>query len=267
MLATAFLALSGCSVFGETGVESAPYSVLVSATDSTIEQPLEIRNYDSMVLVSTSMEDNGRNGAFRRLFNYITGTNKGTREIAMTAPVFMGKSSNDAKDGNEDTASKTDNTRKNNPDGFASGSADSSQAEGMNIEMTAPVFMGEMNTNNGQGKVAGSSLGKSANGSNNKVSGPMMSFVMPASFSLKTTPKPTDPSVIVSELKDYKVAAVTFSWTLSESNVKAHTDLLLNWLNTTDYEPVGEPYTAAYNGPMTLPMYRKNEVLVAVKKR
>lgn len=215
VLATAFLALSGCSVFGETGVESAPYSVLVSATDSTIEQPLEIRDYDSMVLVSTSMQDNGRNGAFRRLFNYITGSNKGTREISMTAPVFMG----------------------------------------------------EMNTNNGQGQVVGSSLGKSANGSNNQVSGPVMSFVMPASFSLKTTPKPTDPSVIVSELKDYKVAAVTFSWTLSESNVKTHTDLLLNWLKTTDYEPVGEPYTAAYNGPMTLPMYRKNEVLVTVKKR
>lgn len=261
MLATAFLALSGCSVFGETGVESAPYSVLVSATDSSIEQPLEIRNYDSMVLVSTSMQDNGRNGAFRRLFNYITGANQGTREIAMTAPVFMGNDSND------DTASKTDNTRKNNPDVFASGSADSSQAEGMNIEMTAPVFMGEMNTNNGQGQVAGSSGGKSTNGSNNQVSGPMMSFVMPASFSLKTTPKPTDPSVIVSELKDYKVAAITFSWTLSESNVNTHTDLLLNWLKTTDYEPVGEPYTAAYNGPMTLPMYRKNEVLVAVKKR
>ena len=108
MLATAYLALSGCSVFGEACVESAPYSVLGSATDSSFEQPLEIRNYDSMVLVSTSMQDNGRNGAFRRL---------------------------------------------------------------------------------------------------------------------------------------------------------------LNWLKTTDYEPVGEPYIAANNGPMTLPMFRKNEVLVVIKKR
>ncbi|MFY8274701.1 SOUL family heme-binding protein [Pseudoalteromonas sp. SSDWG2] len=98
------LFLSGCSVFGVNGVESAPYTVL----DTDEQANIEVRSYQSMVLVSASMDNN----AFRRLFRYISGENKGQKEIAMTAPVFM----------NDDR-------------------------QGMKIAMTAPVFM----TQNTQG--------------------------------------------------------------------------------------------------------------------
>lgn len=180
--------LTACSVFGDNGVESAPYTLIKS--DSTLN--IELRNYDSMILVSTSMPPGERNRAFRRLFNYIAGNNDGQKEIAMTAPVFM-----DQK-----------NTTKPKP---------------------------------------------------------AMSFVMPASFDFENTPKPTDPNVWLEKVEDYKVAAITFSGTLSDSNVQEQQALLQQWITANQLIAKGQPIMAAYNGPLTLPMFRKNELLIRVE--
>ena len=75
------LCLSGCAIFGDSGVENAPYILVKSEEETNIE----IRNYESMILVSAKM-GNGRNSAFRKLFKYITGDNEGSNDIAMTAP-------------------------------------------------------------------------------------------------------------------------------------------------------------------------------------
>lgn len=198
--------LSACSVFGESGVESAPYTLIKADETANIE----IRNYDSMILVSTSMQGDSRNSAFRKLFRYITGANEGKAEIAMTAPVFMDEQSSETKQGAE-------------------------------IAMTAPVFMSD---NKGEA---------------------MMSFVMPKEFTLETTPKPTNPDVTVSEVLNYKVAAIRFSGTLGKGNVTEHTEILEGWLVKNNYVIKGEALTAGYNGPLTLPMFRHNEVLIEIE--
>jgi outer membrane biogenesis lipoprotein LolB len=41
------LILTGCSLFGDSGVKNAPYTLLKSDQ----EQKIEVRNYESMVLV------------------------------------------------------------------------------------------------------------------------------------------------------------------------------------------------------------------------
>jgi hypothetical protein len=207
LLITAVFVLSACSLFGNNGVESAPYTLI----ESDDANKIEVRNYDSMILVSTSIENEGRNGAFRRLFGYITGDNQGATEIAMTAPVFMDE----------------DNQQ--------------SDAKGSEIAMTAPVFMNE------------------------DANVPTMSFVMPATFTMRTTPKPTNPAVTVTEVKDYKVAVIEFSWTLSDSNVEKHTKILKQWLSQTDYKITGPKVLAGYNGPLTLPMMRLNEILIPIE--
>lgn len=99
--------LSGCAVFGDSGVEEAPYSVIESAED----QAIDVRVYDRLVLVSTSMDkdlDGSQRAPFMRLFDYISGENVEQSKIAMTAPVFM-----------------------------------DDKAGGQKIAMTAPVFMDE----------------------------------------------------------------------------------------------------------------------------
>jgi hypothetical protein len=198
------LILSGCALFGDSGVANAPYKLL----KSDLEQKIEVRNYESMVLVSSDMSSNGMNSAFRNLFSYITGENEGSTEIAMTAPVLMNES---------DTVSK-----------------------GAEIAMTAPVFMKERSEQQ------------------------VMSFVMPADFTLQTTPKPTNPNVWVTEVKDYKVVVIKFSGLLSDSNVEAQTEILNSWIEKNGYTAISEPVNAAYNGPFTIPWLRHNEVLIEV---
>ena len=196
------LFMSACSVFGDSGVEIAPYDVLQK------DAVAEIRHYDSLVLVTTAMQsgskESGDNAAFQRLFDYISGDNISKRKIEMTAPVIM-------------TPEK--------------------------IEMTAPVFMGQ----DGSGKT--------------------MSFVLPATYTLETAPQPKDPSLKLQEVKDYNVAAIRFSGLLSDKNIATHVEMLKKWIAENGYEATGAYQTAGYNPPWTIPMFRRNEVLIPVKKQ
>lgn len=81
----AALLSAGCSVFGASGVEEAPYETLARDGD------FEIRRYPVLVVARTAMENGESSGSFGRLFDYITGANAGAQEIAMTAPVVMGR--------------------------------------------------------------------------------------------------------------------------------------------------------------------------------
>ncbi len=46
----------------------------------------EMREYEDRIAVQT-IQNNGQNGAFRKLFKYISGSNTSSRKIDMTAPV------------------------------------------------------------------------------------------------------------------------------------------------------------------------------------
>ena len=201
------ITLAGCSVFGKSSVEVAPYKIL----KSDAEQKIELRHYDSMVLVSTPMrlegeENKGRNSAFYRLFNYISGENIAKENIPMTAPVFM------------------------DPD-----------QEGTEIPMTAPVFM-------------------SPKGDKSE-----MSFVLPKDMTLDTAPKPKDKNVRVHEVTDYKVAAIIFNGRLQDKNIQTHRGILEKWLEAEGLKAAGDYITAGYNAPFTLPMLRRNEVLIPIQ--
>lgn len=104
MVGVTIAVLTGCSVFGQPGVDIAPYSVIEN------EGKMEVRHYEELLLVSTPISDDGedQNAAFRRLFNYISGANRNQSKIPMTAPVVTGEASE----------------------------------SGEKIAMTAPVFMG-----------------------------------------------------------------------------------------------------------------------------
>lgn len=114
---------------------------------------------------------------------------------------------------------------------------------GTQIPMTAPVFMDNKNDK-----------------------GAVMSFVMPDSFTLETTPIPTDPNVTIEEIKDYKVAAITFNGRLSEDNINTHKEILTQWIKKNGYTQTGSYKTAGYNPPFTLPAFRRNEILIPIKK-
>lgn len=116
--------------------------------------------------------------------------------------------------------------------------------QGTEIAMTAPVFMDERQ--NGQWE---------------------MSFVLPAEMSYETAPRPLDPDVKLEKVENLLVAVITFNGRLSDENVQKHREILKHWIAQSDYKAVGAYKTAGYNPPWTLPMARRNEVLIPVVKK
>lgn len=182
------LVIAGCSVFGDSGVEIAPFDVLVS------DGALEIRHYDKLILISAPMDsdEHKASSAFRKLFGYISGDNSRSQEIAMTAPVLIDRPSTDQR----------------------------------------------------------------------------MYFVLPSDFSLDSAPSPSDSSVGLSRIAETKYAVITFNGLLRHDNINEHKEKLVRWLEgRTDFEASGPYISAGYNPPWTLPMMRRNEVLIPVTRR
>ncbi|MEO1527562.1 MAG: heme-binding protein [Planctomycetota bacterium] len=74
------------------GYESAAYTVLQSEGD------FEVREYPELLVAVTPSQVNeqGRDGSFMRLFRYISGGNSEEQKIAMTTPVLMRESADEA---------------------------------------------------------------------------------------------------------------------------------------------------------------------------
>jgi hypothetical protein len=123
--------------------------------------------------------------------------------------------------------------------GYISGKNDKTEK----IAMTAPVFMNQT----GEGTEE-------------------MSFVLPVDFSLEMAPNPTDPTVKLEEIKDYRVAVISFSGFLNQASISHHQTLLQNWITDRDLTTTGPARAAGYNPPFTLPFLRRNEIVISVGK-
>lgn len=79
--------LFGCSVVGiHSDIEQPPYEVVASLSDN-----IEIRQYAERIAIEATVKahdpGDAQKGAFRLLFDYISGANQAKEEIAMTVPV------------------------------------------------------------------------------------------------------------------------------------------------------------------------------------
>jgi hypothetical protein len=92
----------------------------------------------------------------------------------------------------------------------------------------------------------------------------LIAFVVPSEFNHNTVPTPTNAAVTIREVPEHVMAVFTYSGRWTESNHQRHKQTLLDELSKAQIEAVGEPVSAAYNSPFTLPFMRRNEVMVAV---
>jgi len=124
-----------------------------------------------------------------------------------------------------------------------------------NISMTSPVTQKpssekiEMTTPVGQERTAG---------------GWMVSFMMPASYTLETLPIPDNPDVRLRQIPARRMASVRYSGTWSEKRYLQYLQELESWIAKNGFRILGEPVWARYNPPFTPWFMRRNEILIPV---
>lgn len=171
------------------------------------EGNLELRSYAPYTVaeieVRGSLEEAG-NTAFRSLADFISGRNRRSERMPMTAPVTQ-------------------------------------TAKGETIGMTVPVM-------------------QTAGGEQTYV----ISFVMPARYTLSTLPQPVDPKIRFREVPPTTVAAWTYRGTWSESRYRAEERALFESVAKRGWTLLRPPVWARYNPPFWPWFLRRNEILVEV---
>ena len=149
------------------------------------------------------------------------------------------------------------------------------------VAMTAPVLMAPSGsgasaaTGGGAETLETSMLGGAAQSRDLIPSGQgTMSFLLPSKYtSVETAPTPTDSRVVLRLLPERIVAVRTFTWGLSEDNIRTNLQALVSDLahdrewqgDTTGHAASGAEWcVAGYNAPFCLPWARTNEVMVNV---
>lgn len=87
-------------------------------------------------------------------------------------------------------------------------------------------------------------------------------FVMPSEYSLATLPKPKNSAVTIREVPAKQFAVLGYSGFNTESKVQQRTAELLSWVKAKNLNPLGPPQLSRYDPPWTLPMWRRNEIMV-----
>lgn len=117
----------------------------------------------------------------------------------------------------------------------------SQQADPEKIEMTAPV---------GQQRMEDKWV---------------VSFMMPASYSLETLPEPENPKVTLRGIPSRRMAAVRYSGFWSEKGYLKNKLKLETWIHDNGLKIAGNPLWARYNAPFTPWFLRRNEILIPIR--
>ncbi len=91
-----------------------------------------------------------------------------------------------------------------------------------------------------------------------------VSFMLPASFTLDSTPVPKDPAVVIRQVPAHHIAAVRYSGFWSERAYRRNLETLEEWVEGQDFRALGEPIWARYNPPFLPWFLRRNEILLPV---
>ena len=122
-----------------------------------------------------------------------------------------------------------------------------------NVAMTAPVSQ----------KRAGEKIKMTAPVGQQRVQERwLVSFMMPASYTMETLPEPADPRVTLRQVPARRIAALRYSGSWSEKGYLRHKLELESWIRGRGLAIAGDPMWARYNSPITPWFLRRNEVLI-----
>ena len=91
-----------------------------------------------------------------------------------------------------------------------------------------------------------------------------VAFVMEQGYSIETLPVPNDQRIRIREVPERLMAVRRYSGRWTDANYQKQKGLLIEALSDATLETVGEPILARYNSPFSLPLVRRNEVMLEV---
>ena len=89
-------------------------------------------------------------------------------------------------------------------------------------------------------------------------------FVMPASYTMDTLPKPNNDAVKLQKVPGKRFAVIRFSGMAGEDSLKEHTDELNAFIKDKKLNALSQATYAFFNPPWTLPLLRRNEVMIEI---
>ncbi|MCE2679123.1 MAG: heme-binding protein [Burkholderiales bacterium] len=89
-------------------------------------------------------------------------------------------------------------------------------------------------------------------------------FVMPSQYTLATIAKPKNDAVKLKEVPGKYFVVLAYSGLNGVAKVQEKTNETLEWTRQNGLEITGIPQLARYDPPWTLPMFRRNEIMVEV---
>ena len=92
----------------------------------------------------------------------------------------------------------------------------------------------------------------------------LMQFFLPSKFTLDTAPKPTNKKVRLVVLKGDYYAVIKYSGRVTNKNFQKHYKELKEYLIKDNINFLEPAIRATFNGPFTLPVFRRNEVMMKI---
>jgi hypothetical protein len=90
-------------------------------------------------------------------------------------------------------------------------------------------------------------------------------FVLPSKYNKIQPPEPINPDVDIVKVAGYRAAALSYSGNLREEKYNEKIKELMDIVTSKGLQPIGEPFSAGYDPPWTIPFLKRNEVLIIVE--
>ena len=229
---------------------------------TTSEGNIEIRRYKPMIIAEVQIDGQRKDtigDGFRLLADYIFGNNTVRQDIAMTAPVQQQQSTKIAmtapvQQQQSTKIAMTAPVQQRQSTKIAM-TAPVQQQQSTKIAMTAPVQQQQST------KIAMTApVQQQSSGNSWKIS-----FVMPAEYSIETLPKPLNEHITLNEVPAKQFVVITFTGTNSDKNMEEHEEKLMAYIQSKNLPVTGTPKYAFYNPPWTLPLMRRNEIMIEIQ--
>ena len=91
-----------------------------------------------------------------------------------------------------------------------------------------------------------------------------INFVMPSQYTLANIPKPKNNAVTLREVPSKYFVVHKYSGFNTVSRVQTKTDETVEWAIKRSYKMIGTPQLSRYDPPWTLPMFRRNEIMIEI---